>query len=104
MSSDAPGFGDGSLRGEIDRDVVIVEEFSVERMHGLVDGFLDREHDAPAQRVAVGAEALRRAGDEFEHVRRQRRRRLDVDAERADVAAQARGPPPRRSGRARTIR
>ena len=76
--------GGGTLR-ETDFDVVMIEKGLVERKNRLVRRFLGDEEQPSAVRVMTDIQPLGGRRDQLHQVGRQRFRRLDVDAQRADL-------------------
>ena len=91
--------GGGTLR-ETDFDVVMFEEGLIERKNRLVRRFLGDEEQPATVGVLVDLPPLGGRRDQFQQFGRQRFRRLDVDAQRADVMLQ----PDRRDRDPRIVR
>src|SRR5262249_19182024 len=75
----------------VDFDIVVVEEYAVERIHRLVDGLLDDEQKTALVRIDGDAPTLALGCDKVEQIGVQRLRRLDIDSETAEIAAPGNG-------------
>jgi hypothetical protein len=84
----ASGSGRREPAGKVDLDVVKIQKIMIERVGRLVDRLLDGEEKLCPQRVVSNRKALAWRGDQLEHVRRQRRGRIDIDADRIQVTPQ----------------
>ena len=75
--------------GEIDFDVVMIEEHVVERIERLVHGLLGNEEQPSSVRVMSDIEPLSRCRDNFQQLGRQAFRRFHIYSNRAYVTARS---------------
>ena len=82
------GSGRREPAGKVDFDVVKIQKLMIERIGRLVDRLLNGEEKLCPQQVVSNRPPLSRCDGQLEHVRRQRRGRFDIDADRIQVTPQ----------------
>ena len=84
----ASGSGGREPAGKVDLDIVKIQKLMIECIGRLVDRLLDHEEKFCPQWVISNRMPLPRCGDQLKHVRRQRRDRFYIDADRIHVTPQ----------------
>ena len=85
----APVSYNGFAISKINLNVVVFEEYLIERVDGLVHGLLSCEEESPVVEIVANSELLLRSCDQFQQFRRKQFGRFDVYSHRRDVATQS---------------